>query len=150
MSALEARIRSSISTNSESHSEQSKEHAISVRDYISNHDEAKEENIVPEPSLSVIEPTFSRNAASTKTTDTNHPDFEVDWDDENDPMNPRNWPIWYKGCTIGFISWSTWCVVVYSTSYTTGLAQMGKDFHISSEPVVTLGVTTYREYAVQY
>ena len=32
---------------------------------------------------------------------------------------------------------------MYSTSYTTGLAQMQSEFHIASEPVVTLGVTTY-------
>ena len=34
-------------------------------------------------------------------------------------------------------------MVVYSTSYTTGLAEMQTDFDISSEPVVTLGMTTY-------
>ena len=38
-----------------------------------------------------------------------------------------------------------WGIVVYSTSYTTGLAEMQQDFGISSEPVVTLGVTSYRE-----
>lgn len=92
------------------------------------------------PLSEALRPTFSRNAASINT----NPDFEVDWDDDHDPMNPRNWPIWYKGLTIGFISWSTWCVVVYSTSYTTGLAQMARDFHISSDPIITLGVTSYR------
>lgn len=89
--------------------------------------------------------TPSKVAASILTTGTNNPHFEVDWDDDNDPMNPRNWPVWYKGITIFFISWSTWCVAVYSTSYTTGIAQMQVDFHISSEPVVTLGVTSYRK-----
>lgn len=34
-------------------------------------------------------------------------------------------------------------VVLYSTSYTTGLPDMMRDFHISSEPLVTLGITTY-------
>ena len=33
--------------------------------------------------------------------------------------------------------------VVYSTSYTTGLEPMMREFHISSEPIATLGVTTY-------
>ncbi|MCJ1285099.1 hypothetical protein MMC26_004437 [Xylographa opegraphella] len=85
---------------------------------------------------------LSRHATSIRTTGTTDPDFEVDWE-QDDPENPRNWPIWYKGVVLGFISWSTWVVVVYSTSYTTGLAEMQTDFHISSEPVVTLGVTTY-------
>ena len=74
---------------------------------------------------------------------TNNPDFEVDWDGEDDPMNPRNWPLWYKGMTIGFVSWNTWVVVVYSTSYTSGITFMMNDFDIKSEPVATLGVTTY-------
>lgn len=33
--------------------------------------------------------------------------------------------------------------IIYSTSYTTGFDQMMKEFHVNSEPVVTLGVTTY-------
>ena len=101
-----------------------------------------EKAIEPGESPLAREPTFS----SVHTSGTNNPGFEVDWDDENDSMNPKNWPLWYKGLTIGFISWSTWCVVVYSTSYTTGLPEMQADFHISSEPVVTLGVTFYREH----
>lgn len=82
-------------------------------------------------------------ATSTGTTGTNNPAFEVDWDDEPDPLNPNDWPRWYKGVVIGVVSWSTWVVVVYSTSYTTGIARMMHDFNVSSEPVVTLGVTTY-------
>ena len=86
---------------------------------------------------------LSRKVTSAGTVGTNIPDFEVDWDGEDDQMNPRNWPLWYKGMTIGFMSWGTWTVVLYSTSYTTGLPQMMRDFHVSSEPLVTLGVTTY-------
>lgn len=58
-------------------------------------------------------------------------------------MNPRNWATWYKGLIIAVVSWGTWVAVVYSTSYTTGLSEMMHDFNINSEPVVTLGVTTY-------
>lgn len=89
------------------------------------------------------EDALSRKAASVRTTETNNPDFEVDWNDENDPTNPKNWPKWYKALAVGFVSWSTWVVVVYSTSYTASLPEMMNDFHISSEPTVTLGVTTY-------
>lgn len=102
-----------------------------------------EKAISPELSDVTEEPSLSRKATSVGTSGTNQAEFEVDWDDENDPMNPRNWPMWYKGVTIGFVSWGTWVVIVYSTSYTTGLSGMMKDFNITSEPLVTLGVTTY-------
>ena len=106
------------------------------------------EDIEKDPALLIaptasLRPTCSKNATSVNTTATHDPDFEVDWDDDNDQSNPINWPVWFKGMSIGFVSWSTWCVVVYSTSYTTGLAEMQSDFGISSETLVTLGVTTY-------
>ena len=44
--------------------------------------------------------------------------------------------------TIGMLTTAT-RVVLYSTTYTTGISQMQEEFHIESEPVVTLGVTTY-------
>ena len=121
----------------------------SVDETPSVHDQAPDnKDIEKDPALLVaptesLRPAISRNATSVNTTATRDPDFEVDWDDGSDQLNPMNWPVWYKGMSIGFISWSTWCVVVYSTSYTTGLADMQSDFHISSEPLVTLGVTTY-------
>lgn len=107
--------------------------------------EAPEKNVVPEDLPLSLRLAFSNNAASIATNGIDNSDFEVDWDGGNDPKNPRNWSIWYKGFTIFSISWSTWCIVVYSTSYTTGLAEMQHDFHISSEPIVTLGVTSYCE-----
>ena len=58
-------------------------------------------------------PPLARKPASIGTTGTTDPNYEVDWDDE-DIMNPRNWPLWYKSLTIGFMSWSTW---VYGYSY---------------------------------
>ncbi len=133
------------STGSRLHSQKSIERVFSNHNNASKQEGPQETLACPDPSPIALKPTNSKNAASINTTGTNNPDYEVDWEDDDDPMNPRNWPIWYKGMTIGFISWSTWCVVVYSTSYTTGLAEMGRDFHISSEPVVTLGVTSYRK-----
>lgn len=89
------------------------------------------------------EPSLSPQASIIGTDGIHLPDFEVDWDGDDDPMNPLNWPFWYKGLTVAFMSWSTWVVVVYSTSYTTGISQMMRDLHVSSQPVVTLGITTY-------
>ena len=88
-------------------------------------------------------PPLSRHATTITSTFSREPDFEVDWD-ENDSANPVNWSTWYKGLTIFSVAWSTFVVVVYSTSYTSGLRPMMSDFHVDSEPVVTLGVTTYR------
>jgi hypothetical protein len=51
---------------------------------------------------------LSRKATSIGTTDTSDPQYEIDWEGDEDHENPRNWPIWYKGLTIGFVSWSTW------------------------------------------
>ena len=133
-------IKSIHSTSLSSHSI---ERPVPVHDRAFDHeDPEKLPEVLPLP----LRPAFSNNAASIATNGTNNPDYEVDWDDENDSKNPKNWPIWYKGFTIFSISWSTWCIVVYSTSYTTGLAEMQYDFHISSEPIVTLGVTSYCEF----
>ena len=89
---------------------------------------------------------LSRHATTITSTYSREPDFEVDWD-EKDPANPVNWSTWYKGATIFSVAWSTFVVVVYSTSYTSGLRPMMTDFHVDSEPIVTLGVTTYRRFS---
>ncbi|CAK7201893.1 hypothetical protein SEUCBS139899_004608 [Sporothrix eucalyptigena] len=70
------------------------------------------------------------------------PDFEVTFT-ENDPSNPRNWALWYRLWIVFSISYSTWVVVVYSTSYTAAIPGVMQAFNISSEAVATLGVTTY-------
>lgn len=70
------------------------------------------------------------------------PEYEIDFTD-NDPSDPKNWPLWYRGMTIGFMSFATWTVVVYSTSYTSGMPGMMADFEIKNEIVATTGVTAY-------
>jgi len=122
----------------------------SIARTVSLHDHENPKKDLPLEVLQEPIKSKSRGATSVGTTGTNDPSFEVDWDDDDGPdkMNPINWPIWYKGMTIGFISWSTFVVVVYSTSYTTGLVGMQDDFHVSSEPVVTLGITSYRKFGI--
>lgn len=44
---------------------------------------------------------------------------------------------------IGAVSYSTWTVVVYSTSYTSSMPGMMKEFGVTNDAVATLGVTTY-------
>lgn len=80
---------------------------------------------------------------TTRGTDfTLDPEFEVDFE-PNDPGDPRNWSIWFKSYAIFTISFGTLVVVMYSTSYTSGLTAMMDEFGIRSEPVATLGVTSY-------
>lgn len=141
MSSIDEEKDSIKSIRSSSPSMDSIEHHVPVHDRARDC-ENKEKVVAPEILPLPLRQVFSNNAASIATT--NNPDYEVDWDDEKDTTNPRDWSVWYKGFTIFSVSWSTWCIVVYSTSYTTGLAQMQQDFHISSESVVTLGVTSYR------
>ncbi|KAH9212949.1 major facilitator superfamily domain-containing protein [Leptodontidium sp. 2 PMI_412] len=86
--------------------------------------------------------TYTRTGASLATTGSRLPSFEVDFA-EGDKDNPLNWPLWYRSIVTGAVSYSTWTVVLYSTSYTSSMPGMMEEFHVTSEPVATLGVTTY-------
>ncbi|KAL2268390.1 hypothetical protein VTJ83DRAFT_3236 [Remersonia thermophila] len=70
------------------------------------------------------------------------PDFEVTFAPD-DPEDPRNWPLWYRAYTVLAVSYATWVVVLYSTSYTATVSQIMDEFDITSRPVATLGLTTY-------
>ncbi|KAK0721446.1 major facilitator superfamily domain-containing protein [Apiosordaria backusii] len=70
------------------------------------------------------------------------PDYEVTIS-LDDPEHPMNWPLWYRTYTILTVSYSTWVVVLYSTSYTATLPTIMDEFNIDSKPIATLGLTTY-------
>ena len=86
--------------------------------------------------------TITKTNVSVATTGSRMPDFEVDFDN-NDPDDPRNWSLWYRISVIACVSFSTWVVVLYSTSYTSSTPGMMKEFHEPSETIATLGITTY-------
>ncbi|KAJ5141559.1 hypothetical protein N7526_002554 [Penicillium atrosanguineum] len=67
--------------------------------------------------------------------------FEVTWKAE-DAENPRTWPVWYRRFIVAAMSFSTTIVVIYTTMYTSGVDGMQKEFNVSSETVVLLGLTT--------
>jgi hypothetical protein len=92
--------------------------------------------------LSHQEITYTRTGASIATNGSRPPSFEIDFATD-DPDDPRNWPLWYRSIIIACVSYGTWTVVLYSTSYTSSMPGMMKEFHIESEPVATLGVTVY-------
>lgn len=48
-----------------------------------------------------------QRVASAGTTGTTDPQFEVDWESENDPAHPINWPMKYRAMAVLFLSWNT-------------------------------------------
>jgi hypothetical protein len=98
-----------------------------------------------------IHQTLSRNAGleelgekaltTVSTNMTTDPRFEVDFDDNGE--NPQDWSTAKKALVIGFMSFSTLVVVMYSTSYTSGLPGMMRDFGVKSKTLLVLGITTY-------
>ncbi|CAK7897387.1 multidrug resistance protein 1 [[Candida] anglica] len=55
----------------------------------------------------------------------------VDWDGEDDPENPYNWPIFHKVFFISEIAFLTGSVYIGSAVYTPGVDQMMEDWGIS-------------------
>lgn len=83
-------------------------------------------------------------AQTSTSTWSRPPDFEVTFDSEElDPSNPREWPLWYRMWTIFVVSYGTWAIVLYSTSYTATMTGLEEEFDEPSQTIATLGVTTY-------
>ena len=55
-----------------------------------------ERALTPQISRMSHDHAMSMKAASVGTTGTTDPNFEVDWEDESDIENPKNWPTWYE------------------------------------------------------
>ncbi|KAL2163433.1 hypothetical protein VTH06DRAFT_5490 [Thermothelomyces fergusii] len=85
---------------------------------------------------------LTRTHTSVTSTTSGPPEFEVTIE-AGDPENPRNWPLWYRAYTVLSVSYATWVVVLYSTSYTAAIPGVMAEFGLSSRPVATLGLTTY-------
>ncbi|CAK7222245.1 hypothetical protein SBRCBS47491_004800 [Sporothrix bragantina] len=100
-------------------------------------------NIETEAEMAAREPiSHAMTTTSLGSVASRLPDYEVSFTD-NDPKNPRNWPLWYRLWIVFSISYSTWVVVVYSTSYTAAIPGVMQAYNVTSEAVATLGVTTY-------
>ncbi|BCR97768.1 MFS transporter [Aspergillus luchuensis] len=87
-------------------------------------------------------PSLAQRVTSIGTTGTSDPNYEVDWDDEFDTNNPKNWSFPYKAMGIAILSYNTLIIVLYSTSYTSGESQIAAEFGASTT-IVTLGLTLY-------
>ncbi|PIB02838.1 putative MFS-type transporter [Cercospora beticola] len=90
-----------------------------------------------------VVPTMDRTwtQGTAGTTGTQDIAFEVDFE-EDEKANPQNWPLWYKGIVIAIFSYATTSTVLYSTSYTSAIPGMQREFNLSTSEGI-LGVTTY-------
>jgi hypothetical protein len=87
---------------------------------------------------------LSRAHTGTTSIASRPPDFEVTFGtDASDPQNPRTWSLWHRAWIIFCVSFSTWVVVLYSTSYTASIPGLMVEYGVANQSVVTLGVTTY-------
>lgn len=50
---------------------------------------------------------LSERVTTIPTNATSDPNFEVDWDSDDDPSNPKNWSMSYTAMGILFLSWNT-------------------------------------------
>ncbi|KAK3381349.1 major facilitator superfamily domain-containing protein [Podospora didyma] len=80
--------------------------------------------------------------SSSADVEGEHDPFEVGWDGDNDPLNPRNLPIWRKWVIIGVTSFGSFCVTNASAIYTATYTQMNAEFG-SSRLVATIGLSTF-------
>lgn len=69
-------------------------------------------------------------------------EFEVQFDGDSDPMNPKNRPKWRKWIIVLIGSGCSLCVTCASALYTSTYEQMEQEFNISRE-LATVGLTTY-------
>ena len=84
---------------------------------------------------------YTRTGTSITSVASRPPDFEVIFKD-GDPENPKNWSIMYRAWITFCVSYSTWVIVLYSTSYTASIPGLMEEFG-ATKTVTTLGLTTY-------
>ena len=68
--------------------------------------------------------------------------FEVDWDGEDDPMNPRSMRRARKWTIVIIVSMSSLCVTCTSSLYTSTYGQITEEFNCS-QIVATLGLSLF-------
>ena len=69
-------------------------------------------------------------------------EFEVQWDGDHDPMNPRNMTNGRKWIVVAIVSAGSTCVTCTSSMYTSTYGQITQEFHVS-RVVATLGLSLF-------
>lgn len=88
------------SVSSGAHSDSSSEQSVKIYEL------DPEKALTPQISR-CSQPSLARRCTTNGTTGTSDPNFEVNWEDEEDPNNPKNWSLWRKGLTLFTISYGT-------------------------------------------
>ncbi|KAI1288669.1 major facilitator superfamily domain-containing protein [Xylaria venustula] len=104
-----------------------------------------EDSVALEPLDHAISPALQeviqiQTAASAASSVARPPGFEVEFEEGE---NPREWSFLFRAWTTFVISYSTWIVVLYSTTYTSSIPGLIEHFDIPNQTIATLGVTTY-------
>ena len=83
-----------------------------------------------------------RKATDVETGPDPEKEFEVKWDGEDDPMNPRSMNRVRKWIIVVIVSTSSLCVTCTSSLYTSTYGQITEEFHCS-QIVATLGLSLF-------
>ncbi|ETI26009.1 hypothetical protein G647_02786 [Cladophialophora carrionii CBS 160.54] len=70
-------------------------------------------------------------------------DFIVDWDGDNDPENPLNWPSRRKAANIALLSCLTFVMPLASSMFAPGIPSVMEDFNSSSVILAAFVVSVY-------
>uniref|UniRef100_A0A060T9K8 ARAD1D12694p n=1 Tax=Blastobotrys adeninivorans TaxID=409370 RepID=A0A060T9K8_BLAAD len=69
--------------------------------------------------------------ASIKDKELDDGEILVDWEGDDDPENPKNWPMWRKAVVVVLVGVLTVSIYMGSSIYTPGEDQMAADFNVS-------------------
>ena len=90
-----------------------------------------------------LEDEDNNNSGTKEKHDTIEKDsFEVRFDGDDDPYNPKNLPEAKKWGIVFIVAGSSMCVTCASAMYTSTYRQLESEFHVS-QLVATVGLTTY-------
>lgn len=78
----------------------------------------------------------------TENGDDPEKEFEVQWDGDQDPMNPRNMSNGRKWIVVAIVSAGSTCVTCTSSMYTSTYGQITQEFRVS-RVVATLGLSLF-------
>lgn len=90
----------------QSHDSDSIGESISSVNTQNDHD-ALGKTLTVRPSRASDHMSLSQRVTTIPTNMTADPNYEVDWDGEGDPENPKNWTLRYKAMGLLFLSWNT-------------------------------------------
>src|SRR5271156_2509267 len=123
-SPADEKVQTPISRSDTTHTDDSEETINAAAFLAAPHPLPQIAELALTPQVSRIPqaPATTRVTTTASTATLRLPEFEVDWT-PSDSANPRNWSLYYKALVISTVSWGTLVVVMYSTSYTTGISQ---------------------------